>query len=63
MRKKTFKDPILEEVRIARHQLDKEYEKDPKAFMDRAAARALELGFKIVPDPHSLPKKPRKKAS
>jgi len=49
MRAKAQKDPIIEEVRQIRKQLDKEYDKDPKGFMERGTKRALELGFKFVP--------------
>lgn len=57
MGEKAWKDPIVEEVRKIRKELDKELEKDPKGFMARARARAVKLGFKLV-----LPPSKRKNA-
>ena len=44
-----WKDPIIEEVRNARKEIDKELKKDAKGFIERAMKHAQELGFKISP--------------
>lgn len=51
MGEKAWKDPIVEEVRKIRKELDKELKKDPKGFMRRARENAIALGFKLVPPP------------
>ena len=56
MSKKAWKDPI-EEVRKVRKELDKEFEKDPKGFMERARRAAIKAGFKFVSTPSSSHKK------
>ena len=43
---KKLKDPI-EEIRLIRAKLAKEWKKDPKAFNERITKRALEAGFKV----------------
>ena len=51
MGEKAWKDPIVEEVRKVRKQLDKEIERDPKGFMERAREHAISRGFTLVPPP------------
>jgi len=62
-----WKDPIIEEVRRVRRELDKELEKDPKGFMEKAHQRALKAGMKIAPLKPVTPVKtrtePQKKGS
>lgn len=56
MGEKAWKDPIVEEVRKVRKELDKELERDPQGFMKRARERAIKLGFTLVPAPSSKKK-------
>jgi hypothetical protein len=43
-----WKDPIIDEVRRVRKELDKELEKDPKGFMEKAHERAVKAGMKVA---------------
>ena len=51
MGEKAWKDPIVEEIRKIREELGKEYNKDPKGFIEMARQDAIRAGFKLVPPP------------
>ncbi len=48
---KAGKDPIVDEVRKIRSELGKEYNTDPKGFIERARKDAIKDGFRLVPAP------------
>ncbi len=57
MSEKAWKDPIVEEVKKIRKELDKEFEKDPKGSMERGRREAIKAGFKFVSSPSSSDKR------
>ena len=56
-----WKDPIIEEVRNTRKEIDKELKKDARGFIERAMKHARELGFKISPLKPVRPKLEKKR--
>ena len=61
--RKTWTDPIVDEVRRVREQLETEYQKDPQGFFEHARNTARKAGIvysKAKPLPFPGPKKGKK---